>query len=58
MYQTYKESGVHCALVSVGGQVAPDNKELNPGNIAKKTWSLFNQPRDSWKLEVEIMELQ
>jgi len=54
MYQTYKESGVHCGLVSVGGQVSPENKYLNPESIAKKTWGLFDQPKESWELEVEI----
>jgi hypothetical protein len=56
LYQTFKESGVHCGLISVGGVVAPENKELNAVNIAKKTWGLFDQSREGWDLEVEIME--
>lgn len=56
MYQTYKETGVHCGLISVGGQVSPESKDLNADNIAKKTWDLFDQPMESWELEVEIMD--
>jgi hypothetical protein len=56
MYQTYKESGVHCGLISVGGQVSAESKDLSPDNIAKKTWGLFDQPKENWELEVEIME--
>lgn len=56
LYQTFKNSGVHCGLISVGGEVAPENKTLNPDNIAQKTWAFFDQPKESWELEVEIME--
>ncbi|TID14678.1 putative NADP(+)-dependent dehydrogenase [Venturia nashicola] len=56
MYQTYKDGGIHCGLVSVGGEVAPENKALNPNNIARKTWGLFDQPKETWALEVEILE--
>lgn len=58
MFQTYKESGVHCGLISVGGQVSPESKDLSPDNIAKKTWGLFDQAKESWELEVEIMPSQ
>ncbi|QDS74738.1 hypothetical protein FKW77_000988 [Venturia effusa] len=58
LYQTYKDSGVHCGLISVGGEVGPGNKALNPDNIARKTWALFEQPKGTWELEVEIMEAQ
>jgi hypothetical protein len=58
MYQTYKGSGVHCGLISVGGQVSPESKDLSPDNIAKKTWGLFDQLKEDWGLEVEIMESQ
>lgn len=58
LYQTYKDNGVHCGLISVGGEVAPENKALNADNIAKKTWGLFDQPKEIWELEVEIVEAQ
>ncbi|KJZ75071.1 hypothetical protein HIM_05557 [Hirsutella minnesotensis 3608] len=48
--------GVHIALVVVGGFVDPSEKKLNPKNIAEQTWSLFDQPRDAHKFEVEILD--
>ncbi|KAJ4353727.1 uncharacterized protein N0V89_005457 [Didymosphaeria variabile] len=50
---TYAESGVHAGLISVGGVVAPENKNLNPKNIAKKAYA-FYESADG--LEVEISE--
>jgi hypothetical protein len=37
----FPDSGVHIGLVSVEGAVAPENKNLNPVNIAQKTWEFF-----------------
>lgn len=47
---------VHVALLSVGGVVAPDKKNLSPENIADKCWELYKQPRGDWKREMEIHE--
>jgi len=47
---------VHIALVSVGGKVSPDVKNLNPENIAEQAYKLYKQPRGSWEREVEIHE--
>ena len=44
------------ALLSVGGIVAPDAKNLNPENIADKAWELYKQPKSGWKREMEIHE--
>jgi len=52
---TYREQGVHVGLISVGGQVDPKNKVLNPSNIAEKSWDLYNQKRNEWTLEVELL---
>lgn len=49
-------SGVHIALLSVGGVVSPDAKGLSPDNIADQCWALYKQPRDKWKREVEIYD--
>ena len=46
----------HIALLSVGGVVSPDKKNLSPENIADKTWELYQQPRGKWQREVEINE--
>ena len=34
---------VHVALVTVGGQVSPEEEARNPENIATKFWKLFQQ---------------
>ena len=47
---------VHIGLVSVGGVVSPDAKNLKPENIAEQAYKLYKQPRGSWEREVEIHE--
>ena len=37
----FSESGVHAGLVSVEGVVAPENKKLNPKNIAEMTYGFY-----------------
>ncbi|TKA61211.1 hypothetical protein B0A49_06872 [Cryomyces minteri] len=54
--KTYNPQGVHVGLVTVGGQVMEDAKQLNPANIAQKTWELFDQARGAWKWETQILE--
>ncbi|KAG9948292.1 NAD(P)-binding protein, partial [Aureobasidium melanogenum] len=53
MHKKYKEEGVYCGLVVVGGVVADENPECNAENIANKTWGLYEQRKD---LEVEIVD--
>ncbi|EOA89380.1 hypothetical protein ACJQWK_09400 [Exserohilum turcicum] len=36
-YRAFGDSGVHIGLIHVGGQVAPQNKVLNPATIAERT---------------------
>ena len=47
---------VHIALLSVGGVVAPEKENLSPENIARRAWSLYQQPRGQWQREEEIHE--
>ena len=47
---------VHVALLSVGGVVSPDAKNLSPDNIANKAWLLYKQPRGKWEREQPIDE--
>jgi hypothetical protein len=47
---------VHVALLSVGGRVSPDAKNLNPANIADYAWELYQQKKGEWKREAEIHE--
>lgn len=54
--KTFNSSGIHVALVTVGGAVAPENKSLNPRNIADQTWEPFDQEKDAWSWETEILE--
>lgn len=54
--KTFNSSGIHVALMTVGGAVAPENKSLNPRNIADQTWEPFDQEKDAWSWETEILE--
>ncbi|KAM0801456.1 hypothetical protein BDR22DRAFT_847465 [Usnea florida] len=47
------EGVVHVALVTVGGQVTPDEKVNNPPNIATKFWELYEQKNGSWQFEMK-----
>lgn len=49
-------SDVHIALLSIGGVVSPDAKNLSPENIADKAWELYKQPKGKWEKEMEIHE--
>ena len=42
---------VHVALVTVGGQVTPEEEVNNPSNIATKFWELYQQQKGSWAFE-------
>lgn len=47
---------VHIALLSIGGVVSPDAKNLSPEIIADKAWTLYKQPREKWERELEVNE--
>ena len=51
--RAFTDSGVHVGLVSVEGTVAPENKNLNPGNIAQRAWEFFES---GVGLEVNVKE--
>lgn len=53
MHKKYKEEGVYCGLVAVGGVVADENPQCNAENIANKTWDLYEKRND---LEVEVVD--
>jgi len=55
LYATYG-SDIHIALLSVGGIVSPEKKNLSPDNIAGQAWELYKQPRSKWQMELEIPE--
>ncbi|MCJ1398431.1 hypothetical protein MMC11_001629 [Xylographa trunciseda] len=44
---------VHVALVTVGGQVSPEEEVNNPANIATKFWELYGQKKGSWDFEMK-----
>ncbi|KAG4433582.1 hypothetical protein IFR05_010929 [Cadophora sp. M221] len=46
---------VHCALLNVGGQVSEDDKFLNPTAIAEKFWELYDQEKEAWTLDLDVM---
>ncbi|SMR61852.1 unnamed protein product [Zymoseptoria tritici ST99CH_1A5] len=47
---------VHVGLLSIGGVVSPEAKNLNPENIADRAWSLYSQKKGQWKREEEVHE--
>ncbi|KAF1964442.1 NAD(P)-binding protein [Bimuria novae-zelandiae CBS 107.79] len=51
--QAFAESGVHAGLISVEGVVAPENKNLNPKNIAEKTYAFYEAAEG---LDIRIQE--
>ncbi len=51
--QEYEPKGIHVAVVSVFGKVAPRTK-YDPDLIAQKYWELHTQPREKWEREVRI----
>ena len=40
-HRAFGENGVHIGLIHVGGQVAPENKVLNPTTIAERTLAFW-----------------
>jgi hypothetical protein len=54
--KTFNSSGIHIALVTVGGAVAPEDESLNPRNIADQAWGPFDQEKYTWSWETEILE--
>lgn len=46
---------MHIGVIIVGGFVSPKEHNLNPDNIAKKTWEWFSLPIDKQPFEVEIL---
>lgn len=51
-----KYKDVHVALLSIGGVVSPEARNLNPANIAAHAWRLYSQPRGKWQREEEVHE--
>ena len=49
MHKKYKEEGVYCGLVAVGGVVADENPQCNAEDIANKTWAASGAIRQ-WRL--------
>lgn len=49
----FEGKGVHVGLVSVEGVVAPENKTLNPVNIAREAYEFYERGTG---LDVRIQE--
>lgn len=54
MAELYEDKGVHIGLVNVQGAVSELDPKLNPDNIAKATWELFDQVKGHWTREVVV----
>jgi hypothetical protein len=53
--RAFADRGVHVGLISVEGQVAPENKVLNPTTIAEKTVEFWERAVVG-ELEVNVRE--
>ncbi|KKY14751.1 putative major facilitator superfamily [Diplodia seriata] len=53
-HKMFRSSGIHCAMILVGGFVSPKAERTNPKNIAEKAWTLYEQGPDA--REIEIVE--
>src|SRR5262249_22022869 len=49
--ETYRPRGVHVAMVTVDGPIAPGT-DFDPDLIAERYWQLHRQLREQWELEV------
>jgi len=46
---------VHCALLNIAGQVSEDDKVFNPTNLAEKFWELYDQEKEAWTLDLDVL---
>lgn len=46
---------VHIALLNVGGLVSWDDRWFNPPAIARKFWELYEQEKDAWTLDLDLL---
>ncbi|OMP82051.1 hypothetical protein BK809_0006360 [Diplodia seriata] len=53
-HKMFRSSGIHCAMILVGGFVSPEAERTNPKNIAERAWTLYKQGPDA--REIEIVE--
>ncbi|KAL1615333.1 hypothetical protein SLS54_009114 [Diplodia seriata] len=53
-HKMFRSSGIHCAMILVGGFVSPEAERTNPKNIAERAWTLYEQGPDA--REIEIVE--
>ena len=44
---------IHVALVTISGQVTPEEPVNNPANIATKFWELYQQEKGNWEFEMK-----
>ncbi|KAH7360893.1 hypothetical protein BKA65DRAFT_194687 [Rhexocercosporidium sp. MPI-PUGE-AT-0058] len=49
---------VHCALLNVGGQVSEEDKFYNPTAIAENFWDLYDQEKEAWTLDLDVLAPQ
>lgn len=56
LVNAYQKDGIHIAVISVGGQVSPQAKTLNPKTIAERIWGLYTQSKTNWTWDLEILE--
>ncbi|KAF4545038.1 Short-chain alcohol protein [Lasiodiplodia theobromae] len=54
LHKMFRKSGVHCAMILVGGFVSLEAERTNPKNIAERAWELYEQSPDV--REIEIVE--
>lgn len=49
LFESFKEKGIHIAIVTVAGYVLPGSNEAR--SVGEQFWRLHAQPMDSWEME-------
>ncbi|KAF9631694.1 putative short-chain alcohol protein [Lasiodiplodia theobromae] len=52
LHKMFRKSGVHCAMILVGGFVSLEAERTNPKNIAERAWELYEQSPDVREIEI------
>jgi NAD(P)-dependent dehydrogenase (short-subunit alcohol dehydrogenase family) len=50
LFEPFREKRIHVATVTIFAFVSPESKDTS--SVAELFWHLYNQPKDSWTVEV------
>jgi hypothetical protein len=52
LFKQFGTEGVCIGVVTVNGPVSPTKKQVNPENIAARTWDWFTQEKRTFEVEI------